>query len=67
MVNKACCSLLFIASMAIVIPTSALQFYGPQVVNPTALANLSHAIAILLILLCAALPARLLSCLAPRG
>ena len=56
MVNKACCSLLFIASIAIVIPTAALQFYGAQAVNQSTLANLSHAIAILLILLCAPRP-----------
>ncbi|KAK9915517.1 hypothetical protein WJX75_000169 [Coccomyxa subellipsoidea] len=51
MVNKACCSLLFIASVAIVIPTSALSFFGPQRVTDDTLRNLSHAIAILLILL----------------
>jgi Ca2+:H+ antiporter len=59
MINKACCSLLFIASIAIIIPTAALQFYGAQAVNGTTLANLSHAIAILLILLCALPPATL--------
>lgn len=53
MINKACCSLLFIASIAIIIPTAALQFYGKVAVNDTMLANLSHGIAILLILLCA--------------
>ncbi|CAL8470121.1 g9663 [Coccomyxa elongata] len=51
MVNKACCSLLFIASVAIVIPTSALSFYGPQRITNDTLYNLSHAIAILLIIL----------------
>ncbi len=51
MVNKACCSLLFIASVAIVIPTSALSFYGPQRITNDTLHNLSHAIAILLIFL----------------
>ncbi|BDA44139.1 Ca(2+)/H(+) antiporter [Coccomyxa sp. Obi] len=51
MVNKACCSLLFIASVAIVIPTSALSFYGPERITNDTLRNLSHAIAILLILL----------------
>ena len=53
MINKACCSMLFIASIAIIIPTSALQFYGPERFSDTVLRNLSHAIAILLILLCA--------------
>jgi hypothetical protein len=52
MVNKACCSLLFIASVAIVIPTAALSLYGTERVTNGVLSNLSHAIAILLILLC---------------
>ena len=56
MINKACCSLLFIASVAIVIPTSALRFYGPEQCSDTVLRNLSHAIAILLVLLCAPSP-----------
>ena len=51
MVNKACCSLLMIASVAIVIPTSAKSFYGQDRVDHDTLANLSHAIAALLIIL----------------
>jgi hypothetical protein len=51
MVNKACCSLLMIASVAIVIPTSAERFYGKDRVDHGTLTNLSHAIAILLIIL----------------
>lgn len=51
MVNKACCSMLMIASVAIVIPTSARAFYGEDRVDTGTLTNLSHAIAILLIIL----------------
>ncbi len=51
MVNKACCSLLMIASVAIVIPTSARALYGEDRVDHQTLENVSHAIAILLIIL----------------
>jgi hypothetical protein len=49
--NKVSSSLLFLASIAIIIPTSAKTVYGEAAITPTVLRNLSHAIAIALIIL----------------
>ncbi|KAK9819368.1 hypothetical protein WJX81_004642 [Elliptochloris bilobata] len=47
MVNKACCSLLFMACIALTIPTAAAYMYSGTV-GAKPLANLSHATAIIL-------------------
>jgi hypothetical protein len=49
--NKVSSSLLFLASIAIIIPTSAKTVYGETAITPAVLRNLSHAIAIALIIL----------------
>lgn len=49
--NKVSSSLLFLASIAIIIPTSAKTVYGEAAITPSVLRNLSHAIAIALIVL----------------
>ena len=46
--NKACCSLLLLACIGIIIPSSAQQLFGPDRMPDQALANISHAIAICL-------------------
>lgn len=47
--NKVSSSLLFLACIAIIIPTAAKMFYGGEIITEKTLFNLSHAIAILLI------------------
>jgi len=49
--NKAANSLLFLACISIVTPTMASVIYGPNVMTPDALKLLSHAIALLLVVL----------------
>lgn len=49
-VNKASCSLLFLACIAIVIPTAAPALYSTSVLDDTAVYNISHSTAIILVL-----------------
>ncbi len=49
-VNKASCSLLFLACIAIVIPTAAPALYATTVLDDTAVYNISHSTAIILVL-----------------
>ncbi|DBA98929.1 TPA: hypothetical protein ACH3X1_014674 [Trebouxia sp. C0004] len=49
-VNKASCSLLFLACIAIVIPTAAPALYSTAVLDDTAVYNISHSTAIILVL-----------------
>ncbi len=49
-VNKASCSLLFLACIAIVIPTAAPALYSTTVLDDTAVYNISHSTAIILVL-----------------
>lgn len=48
MANKVSCSLLFLACLSLMIPSTAKAFYGGQVIDQPTLLNLSHAIALLL-------------------
>ena len=50
MLNKACCSLLFLTCIALSIPTAARYLYGEDHMPTSALRNLSHGTAILLVL-----------------
>lgn len=47
--NKVSSSLLFLACIAVIIPSTAKVFYGEKIITEATLFNLSHAIAILLI------------------
>ncbi|KAL3135961.1 hypothetical protein ABBQ32_007005 [Trebouxia sp. C0010 RCD-2024] len=49
-VNKASCSLLFLACIAIVIPTAAPALYAAGTLNDSAVNNISHSTAIILVL-----------------
>jgi hypothetical protein len=49
--NKVSSSLLFLSSISIIIPTAAKTMYGDKVMTPESLINLSHAIAVLLIIM----------------
>ena len=49
--NKVSSSLLFVSSISIIIPTAAKTMYGEKVMTRESLINLSHAIAILLVLM----------------
>lgn len=49
--NKVSSSLLFLAAIAIIIPTTAKMVYGEAVITPSTLRSLSHAISIMLILM----------------
>jgi hypothetical protein len=49
--NKVSSSLLFVSSISIIIPTAARTVYGDKVMTRDSLVNLSHAIAILLVLM----------------
>ena len=49
--NKVSSCLLFLASISIIIPTAAKGVYGDKVITESALKNLSHAIAILLMIM----------------
>lgn len=50
MINKACCSLLFLTCIALSIPTAAHSLYGKDQMTDTAVENMSHATSILLVL-----------------
>ncbi|KAH7624753.1 putative Ca(2+)/H(+) antiporter [Nannochloris sp. 'desiccata'] len=49
--NKVSSSLLFVSSISIIIPTAAKTVYGDKVMTRDSLINLSHAIAILLVIM----------------
>ena len=49
-VNKASCSLLFLACIAIVIPTAAPALYSTTILDDAAVYNISHSTAIILVL-----------------
>lgn len=49
-VNKASCSLLFLACIAIVIPTAAPVFYSADVISDSSINSISHSTAIILVL-----------------
>lgn len=49
-VNKASCSLLFLACIAIVIPTAAPVFYKTDVISDASINTISHSTAIILVL-----------------
>lgn len=49
-INKASCSLLFLACIAIVIPTAAPVFYDYNTLSDGAVNNISHSTAIILVL-----------------
>jgi len=49
--NKVASSLLFLSSISIIIPTAAKTMYGDKVMTIDSLINLSHAIAILLVIM----------------
>ena len=49
--NKVSSSLLFLACIGIIVPTTAKSMYGPEVMDKEAIANLSHCIAVLLIIM----------------
>lgn len=49
-VNKASCSLLFLACIAIVIPTAAPVFYAAKVISDASINTISHSTAIILVL-----------------
>ncbi|KAK9852807.1 hypothetical protein WJX84_009290 [Apatococcus fuscideae] len=48
--NKACCSMLFMACIALSIPVSSQFMYGKEMADDTTVAHLSHGTAILLII-----------------
>ena len=50
-INKASCSLLFLAAIALVIPTAAPALYSTENLSEQAVITLSHTTAIILILL----------------
>lgn len=49
-VNKASCSLLFLACIAIVIPTAAPALYAAGTLTDSSVNNISHSTAIILVL-----------------
>lgn len=49
--NKVSSSLLFLAAIAIIIPSTAKMVYGESVITPSTLRSLSHAISVMLILM----------------
>ena len=49
--NKMAASLLFLACVGLIIPSTAKLIYGPTVMAPKVLTNLSHAIALTLMFL----------------
>ena len=50
MINKACCSLLFLTCIALSIPTAAHSLYGTEQMTDAAVKNMSHGTAIVLVL-----------------
>lgn len=51
MINKACCSLLFLSCIALIIPTAAHHLYGSEQVDTRTVQNMSHGTAVLLVIL----------------
>lgn len=49
--NKVSSSLLFLACIAIIIPTMARRIYGPETITQSTLTTMSHAIALLLVVM----------------